>query len=301
MMKRDGSLVSLWQNGMPEYEPKNIPDTSTIYDVVIVGGGITGISTALLLQKAGKKCLIIEAKNLCFGTSGGTTAHLNTLLDTPYTTIIRNFGKEDAKLVAKACAEAIELIKSNIEEYKIDCEFEDVCAYLFSQTDDQTEELDEIHEACVEAGLDVSYSLSLPVNIEFKKAIEVIGQGKFHPVKYVYALAKVFEDMGGIILKQTRVNGADDTEGVTIETTNGNFRTANLIYATHIPPGVNLIHLRSESWRSYAMAFTTKNKKYPRDLIYDMYNPYHYIRSQKIDGKEYLIAGGDDHKTGEAE
>lgn len=300
MMQRDGARTSLWQNKMPVYQPVNDPDTSLIYDVAIVGGGITGISTAFRLQMAGKKCIVIEANNLCFGTSGGTTAHLNTLLDNPYTTIIKNFGKENAQLVAKATAEAIEFIKTNIDLYKIDCGFEDASAYLFSQTKDQTEELDEIYEACREVGLDVSYNLSLPVNIQFEKAIEVRGQGKFHPVKYVYALAKAFEDAGGIILQHTRVTGVEDTEGIRIETSNGNFRAANLIYATHIPPGINLLQLRCEAWRSYAMTFTTKNKNYPQDLVYDMYDPYHYIRSQKIDGKEYMIVGGEDHKTGEA-
>lgn len=301
MIQRDGANISLWQNGMAIYRPVNDPDSNLIYDVVIVGGGITGVSTGLLLQKAGKKCLIIEANNLCFGTTGGTTAHLNTLLDTPYTTIIRNFGKENASLVAKAAKGAIELIRANVEDYKIDCGLEEACAYLFSQTNEQTEELDEIHEACVDVGLDVSYNLSLPVDVEFEKAIEVRGQGKFHPVKYVYALAKAFEDAGGIILQQTRVNGIEDTDGITVETINGNFRTVSLIYATHIPPGVNLVHLRCEAWRSYAVAFTTKSRRYPRDLTYDMYDPYHYIRSQKMDGEEYLIVGGEDHKTGEAE
>ena len=301
MIQRDGSLISLWQHEIPVYKPQNDPDVRTIYDVAIIGGGVTGISTAFHLQRAGKKCIVIEATNLCFGTTGGTTAHLNTLLDTPYTRIIKNFGKEDAQLVAKATAEAIDLIKASMVENGIDCEFEDASAYLFSQTNDQTEELDEIYEACQEVGLDVSYNLSLPVNIDFEKAIEVRGQAKFHPVKYVYGLARAFEKAGGIILQKTRVTGTEDTEGITVETNNGNFRAANLIYATHIPPGVNLLQMRCEAWRSYVMSFTVKDEKYPQDLIYDMYDPYHYIRSQKIKGKEYLILGGEDHRTGENE
>ena len=297
MIQRDGNCTSLWQDDILVYKPENDPDTATIYDVAIVGGGITGISTALLLQKAGKKCIVIESYNLCFGTSGGTTAHLNTILDTPYTTIIKNFGKENAQLVARAAAEALDLIRSNISFYNIDCGFEEASACLFSQTREQTEELDEIYEACQEVGLDISYNLSLPVNIEFEKAVEVRGQGKFHPVQYVYALARAFEEAGGVIMQHCRVNGVQDTEGLTVETGNGNFRAANLIYATHIPPGVNLVHLRCAPWRSYAMAFTLKDKRYPDELVYDMYDPYHYIRSQKIGRKEFMIVGGEDHKT----
>jgi len=301
MIQRDGSCISLWQGEIPVYKPQNDPDLQAIYDVAIIGGGITGISTALHLQTAGKKCIVIEANNLCFGTTGGTTAHLNTLLDTPYTRIIKNFGKEDAQLVARATREAIDFIKTNIEQNKIDCEFEDASAYLFSQTKDQTEELDEIYEACQEVGLDVTYSLAVPVNVGFEKAIEVRGQAKFHPVKYVYALARAFEKAGGVILQHTRLNRVEDTEGITLQTDNGNFRATNLVYATHIPTGINLVHLRCAPWRSYATAFTLKNGAYPQDLAYDMYDPYHYIRSQKVNGKEYVIAGGEDHRTGESE
>jgi len=301
MIQRDGSRISLWQSEIPGYKPQNNPDTQAIYDVAIIGGGITGISTAFQLQTAGKKCIVIEANNLCFGTTGGTTAHLNTLLDTPYTRIIKNFGKENAQLVAKAAAEAIDLIKTNIEQHKIDCEFEDASAYLFSQTSEQTEELDEIYEACQEVGLDISYNLSLPVNIDFDKAIEVRGQGKFHPVRYVLSLAKAFEEAGGIIIQHCRVNNAEQNEKVDIETDQGKIKASALIYATHIPPGINLLHMRCAPYRSYAMAIRLKNNNYPDNLTYDMYDPYHYYRTQKVNGRNYLIAGGKDHKTAHEE
>ena len=104
-----------------------------------------------MLQEAGKKCIVLEANNLCFGTTGGTTAHLNTLLDTPYTTISKNFDKEKAKLVAQSVKEAIDLIRHNITTYKIDCGFEETDAFLFAQDEKQEKELEDIKEATVEA------------------------------------------------------------------------------------------------------------------------------------------------------
>src|SRR6478736_4744022 len=120
MINRDGACISLWQQHAKEFTSKN-QASAAYYDVAIAGGGITGITTALLLQKAGKKCIVFEAYNLCFGTTGGTTAHLNTLLDSPYTTLIKNFGKNNAKLDAQSTKEAIALIRSNIKTYNIDC------------------------------------------------------------------------------------------------------------------------------------------------------------------------------------
>jgi glycine/D-amino acid oxidase-like deaminating enzyme/nitrite reductase/ring-hydroxylating ferredoxin subunit len=300
MIARDGACVSLWQDSVTTFQSQN-NSAEKNFDVAIAGGGITGITTALLLQKAGKKCIVFEAYNLCFGTTGGTTAHLNTLLDNPYSTIIKNFGKENAQLVAQACKDAIALVKSNIDEYNIDCGFENASAYLFAQTDKQVKELKDIHDACREVNVKALYADKLPVDIEYKKAMIVDGQAKFHPVKYVHALAKAFEDAGGVILQQCRVEDIEENDQIQIVTTKGNFQSRFLIYATHIPPGVNLLHLRCAPWRSYAMAVTLKNNNYPNDLIYDMYDPYHYIRSQKINNKTYLIVGAEDHKTGHVE
>ena len=100
MIKRDGHNISLWQVSADEYRSKDEINSSIVYDVVIAGGGITGITTALLLQNAGMNCLVLEAHTLCFGTTGGTTAHINTLLDVSYSTIEKNFSKEKSKLVA---------------------------------------------------------------------------------------------------------------------------------------------------------------------------------------------------------
>ena len=144
MIKRDGINTSLWQDSVNEFgSPGNI-DSSVLYDVVIVGGGITGISTALLLQTAGMNCLLLEAHNLCFGTTGGTTAHINTLLDVPYSTIEKNFNKEKSKQMAASVTEAVNLIHDNINNYSIDCDYKTAVAILFAQDDKQRDELEKI-------------------------------------------------------------------------------------------------------------------------------------------------------------
>ena len=301
MIPRDGNTISLWQETVDQFNAQNTPGVNTEFDVAIVGGGITGVTTALVLQAAGKKCILFEAYNLCFGTTGGTTAHLNTLLENPYSTIIKDFGKENAQLVARACKGALELVRANIERYNIDCGFDYTSAYLFAQTEEQVSELEKIYDACAEVNVPTTYADTLPVNIDFKKAILVEKQAQFHPVKYVQALARAFENSGGVILQQCPVKDVKEDEPIELKTPKGSFRSRYLIYATHIPPGVNLLHLRCAPYRSYAIAVTLKDKKYPRELIYDMYDPYHYIRAQKIGDTTYLVVGGEDHKTGHVE
>jgi len=301
MILRDGKKTSLWQNAVDPYVPEKIIKKNVLYDVLIAGGGITGITTGLLLQEAGFNCIIVEAKNLCFGTTGGTTAHLNTLLDTTYPQMIKNFGKEKTIQVANGVKEAIALVRANIMQYEIDCSFSEANAYLFSQNEEQTKELEDILERSLEVGVEVASANSLELNIPFNKILRAVSQAKFNPVRYVYTLAKEFEKKGGQILINSRVTDVDNNDVVTITTTNGIFKAKNLIYATHIPPTVNLVHLRCAPYRSYATAFQLKKGGYPKELYYDMYDPYHYYRSQEIDGTQYMIVGGYDHKTGQEE
>ena len=297
MIKRDGSNASLWQDSVNEFASAGKINSSELYDVVIVGGGITGISTGFLLQNAGMNCLVLEANNLCFGTTGGTTAHINTLLDVPYSTIEKNFNKEKSRLMAASIKEAVSTIQDNVKKYNIDCGFKTASAILFAQDDKQKDELQKISEATNEAGVKNDFINEISIPINFLKAIQVPGQAKFNPVRYVHALAKQFEKAGGTIVQHCRVVSAAEGDNVQIETSRGKCKARFLIYATHIPPGVNLLHFRCIPYRSYAMAVTLKNNSYPDDLVYDMYDPYHYYRTQEVDGEKYFIAGGYDHKT----
>lgn len=300
-MKRDGAMQSLWQAGMDVYNAKNISLPTGVVDVVIVGGGITGVTTALLLQKSGLQCVVAEAHNLCFGTTGGTTAHLNTFFDTSYNEVIKDFGELDAQLMAASARQALNLFKHNVAEYNIDCGYEEKDGYLYAQDKEQWEELEEIYKASKKAGVDVMYADTIPIPVQFTKAIVYKAQAQIHPSKYVYGLAREFEKAGGVIMQNCTVTKVEEKGILVVETSAGDIKTKNVIYATHIPPGVNLLHFRNAPYRSYAMAVTLEDDNYPDALAYDMYDPYHYYRTQTIDGKKYLIVGGEDHKTGHEE
>ena len=296
MLERDGARASLWQTTTEKFSSPAI-NHNREFDVIIVGGGITGLATALILQEGGKRCAVIEAKSLCFGTSGGTTAHLNTFFDTPYPTIIQNFDKEKAARVAEAARDAVALIERNIGKYEIDCQFERAPAYLFAQTDKQIGELEDISKACNDLGVRNSLVDDIPWPLDCRRAMLVDDQAKFHPTRYVMGLARAFTGLGGVIIENCRVHPPNDDEPIEIATPAGKLKAEKLIFATHIPPGITYLNLRCAPYRSYAMAWKLKSDL-PGSLAYDMYDPYHYYRTQKIDDTNYLIAGGEDHKTG---
>jgi glycine/D-amino acid oxidase-like deaminating enzyme len=301
-MQRDGALTSLWQSSVPTYQTVAHKDPlPQDADVVIVGGGITGITTAYLLQQGGKKCVIVESHTLGFGTTGGTTAHINTFMDNPYNQVIKDFGEMNAQVLAQGAKQALELIEKNVQELKIDCEFIKLPGFIYAVDDDQQKQLDEIAEASNKVGVEMLTADTIPVPIPFVKSVTVPGQAQFNPVKYIYALAKAFEEAGGIIVQHCRVTKVDEAETKTVHTQLGEIKTPLVIYATHIPPGINLLHLRCAPYRSYAIAVKLEDEKYPEALAYDLYDPYHYFRTQEVNGELYLVAGGEDHKTAHEE
>jgi Glycine/D-amino acid oxidases (deaminating) len=299
-MYRDGARKSIWQEEIRKFPSE--ASLQELYDIAVVGGGITGISTALKLQQDGKKCILLEAANIGFGTTGGTTAHLNDFFDTTFKEAINDFGLDNAKLLANSGREAIGIIESNIQHFGIDCDFERKTGYLFALDEKQQKQLKDIVEGAAEVGHEMTYVEDIPFPIPFKEAVSIPDQAQFHPIKYIKGLCEAFVNLGGVILEDCRCESHDEqSDFVVLETSKGKFKAENVVYATHIPPGLSVLHIINSPYRSYALAFSLKDGKYPEDLGYDLIDPYHYYRVQEINGQKLLIAGGEDHKTGHEE
>lgn len=299
-MNRDGACRSIWQQSA-NFKPSNTSIPDRVYDVLIIGAGITGITTGYMLQRSGLKCIIAEARNIGFGTTGGTTAHLNTFFDSSYDDVISNFGEENAKLLSNAAKQSIQLIKDNISINSIDCDYKDREGYIFSVEEEQNKILDDLIEGTRKAGLPINLINDSPFPIPYLKIACIENQAQFNPMLYINALAKEFEKNGGVIVENCIVTSLDEAEVHTASTSLGNVRAKNAVYATHIPPGVNILHFRCAPYRSYVMAVKLKDNKYPEALGYDLCNPYHYYRTQDIGNEKFLIVGGEDHKTGHEE
>lgn len=293
---RDGGQLSPWQKrtgelaaGDSEHSPGGL------YDCLIVGGGITGLTAALLLQQAGKRTLLAEARAIGFGTTGGTSAHINTIADTSYSEAESAFGEEGAQLFAGAILEGLELIKYQSDSYGIACDYESKPGYIYAENDDQVKMLDDIYNGTLKVGVPVQYTATVPTTVPFKKALLFEGQAQFHPLKYLQGLQKAYLEAGGIVLEDTIIQDIQHENGVHIA---GDIRAKNVIYATHMPPNISLFNFECAPYRSYVLAVKLHSGRYPDALIYDMQEPYHYVRSHVIDGQELLLIGGADHKTG---
>ncbi|WGQ10665.1 FAD-binding oxidoreductase [Pedobacter gandavensis] len=147
---RDGANKSPWQQSAGkdmDQQEFGALEGNKIYDVLVVGAGITGITAALLLQRSGLSCLIAEAQQPGFGTTGGTSAHLNTFFDATYPEVENDFGKDAAKLLAQGGKEAFSMIQAFVKELDIDCGLEDKSAWLYAESEKESKQLQKILEA----------------------------------------------------------------------------------------------------------------------------------------------------------
>lgn len=299
---RDSTSTSPWQRNAEAAELKStVGDNhaAQVYDCLIIGAGITGITTALLLQRAGYACIIAEAQQPGFGTTGGTSAHLNTFFDATYPEVVSDFGEEAAKLLAQAGKEAFKMIENFVRELSIDCDLERKSGFLYSENEKESKQLQEILKAAKRSGISVEIASENLVPIPFDAMIRFEGQGQFHPLKYINGLLAEFLRLGGVLKENTRITESSFEDGAYIAQSNsGSIRAKKIVYATHIPPGLNLMSLRNAPYRSYVLGLKLKDGNYPDALVYDMQEPYHYFRTHVIDGEPYLLIGGEDHKTG---
>jgi glycine/D-amino acid oxidase-like deaminating enzyme/nitrite reductase/ring-hydroxylating ferredoxin subunit len=265
------------------------------FDVAIIGGGITGLTTAFLLKQAGKSVAVIDSHSIASGESGHTTAHLTELIDTRYYDVIAKFGKEKAKEVAAASHESIKKIKEIIEHLSISCDFKQIPGFLYTERKSDRSELKRELEALHQIGVHAKWENEAPLPFRTWGAIHLPNQASFHPRKYLLAIAEAIHGNGSHVFENTQAFEMIDGDPCQITCKAGRIIARDLIVTTHSPSANKvLLHTKLAAYRTYAVAGTLKHTPRLDALYWDTQDPYHYIRNQD----SVWIIGGEDHKTG---
>ena len=291
------STTSYWIASQPGHDYAPL-DADGEVDVAIVGGGITGVTAALLLARQGKRVALIEARRIGELDTGATTAHLTALLDTRYHTLISDFGEEGAALAAKSQRAAIDRIEAFVREEALDCEFARVSGYLYAEPGQDEKEVEKEAEAAKKVGLDARLVTNAPLPFPVARALEVGNQAQFHVLRYLRPLAERFVAAGGRIYERTRVTSIEDGQPCVVTTETGRvLRARDVVVATSAAVSNRFVlHTHVYAYRSYAIAMRVPSAS--SGLFWDVAEPYHYTRSQPCEGGQLLIVGGEDHKTG---
>ena len=279
-------------------------------EVLVIGGGISGLTTAYCLAKEGKQVVLIEDGILASGETGRTTAHITYALDDRYTEIEKTFDQETAKLAAESHNAAIEWIEKTVCQHDIDCHFKRIDGYLFLHPTDEKKTLLDEYEATKRAGLPTEMYKSVPFisDEDGKWCIRFPEQAQFHILIFMKGLAKAFTDAGGKIYTHTRAKNITkkgaEANGFTIA-------SDHIVVATNTPVN-DLVTMHTKQWpyRSYVIGAKVPKGALPYALWWDtgdmespwIAEPYHYVRLEEFDEAfDMLIAGGEDHRTGQAD
>lgn len=287
---------SLWTGSQPHINHPPLLDPLEV-DVAVVGGGITGLTTALLLQKQGRKVAVFENHLITHGETLQSSGHLTEVLDTSYADLISKFGKSSAELIARSQRVAIAEIECLVRENSIDCDFHRVPGYLYSETENaglarELEALRAIHVSAVPLE-------HAPLPFSTGTAIRIGYQAQVHPGKYLLGLAQAFTRLGGEIYENTRIIQVNDGTPCRLKTEKTTIQAAAVVIAAHVPLSQPIVlNTKIAAYRTYAIAAHLREPLAP-GLFWDTDEPYHYLRTfTDPEDRHYLIVGGEDHKTG---
>ncbi len=215
-------MESVWEKNLSGVKFDSLQGNKNT-DVLIIGGGIAGILCAYKLKKAGVDCILTEASKICGGITKNTTAKITVQHGAIFDQLIKDFGERKARLYLQAQIRGGEEYKSLCG--KIDCDYQTVDSYVFSLFD-QRKIIREV-EALNRLGIKAEFSDAGELPIKVQGAVRIKEQAQFHPLKFLYAIAKdlpIFEHTKVIALKPGKA-----------VTNRGEITCKKIIVATHFP------------------------------------------------------------------
>ncbi|ELC8350887.1 FAD-dependent oxidoreductase [Clostridium perfringens] len=256
-------------------------------DVLVIGAGIAGILTAYMLKKKGRDVVLIDAAEIASGNTKNTTAKITSQHDLIYSKLIAEFGEEKARQYAKANELAIKKYKEIIEDKRIECNFEEKSAYVYSLN--EVEVLKEEVEAAKNLGIDAEFVQEANLPFKIKGAVKFNNQAQFNPLKFLKGISNelvIYENTRALEIKENLV-----------VTSGGNITANNIVVATHYPimnaPGYYFMKMHQE--RSYVLAL--ENTSEIDGMYIDINKEGYSFRTYN----NLLLLGGISHRTGENE
>jgi glycine/D-amino acid oxidase-like deaminating enzyme len=280
--------------------PKLKEDAET--EVVIIGGGLAGLLSAYLLNKEGKKVIVVEKEAYENSITSYTTAFLTYIIDTALTDLRKMFGDDKARRIWQAHKDAIDEIEKIAKNENIDCEFTRIPEYMYANSDSEYQDLEQEHKSAKELGFDLTLRKENIFTFKNVGSLLIPEQAKFHPLKFVKALKEILEKKGVLIFENTEATDIQGDSPVVVEiqkeNEKGKITAQYSVMATYQPfKNPKELFAHKGMYISYVYEVEIPKGIIPEGLYQDQKNPYHYFRIDKAEGEhDRMILGGEDHR-----
>jgi glycine/D-amino acid oxidase-like deaminating enzyme/nitrite reductase/ring-hydroxylating ferredoxin subunit len=293
---------SIWTN-TSEFQNYPALKKNTSADVVIIGAGITGISTALLLGQTGLNVLVLESLKVGGGATAHSTGNLYFTIDRILSSLKSRYDTKTVRKVADSRLAAMNQIGEWVEQFSLDCDYREVPWILYSDYEDGCNKIEEEFETGTMAELPFLKAGSGEVPFPHREAIKLLHQKQMNPMKYVQQLAKAALRQNCKIFENTAVRSVErEKDRFILKTDQAEISARYVVHATHTPKGVKLVQTLLGPYREYGIACRLKVQQGDEGIFWGYHEEGKKIstRTYSNGGDHYLIVVGEPHKTGQA-
>ncbi len=296
--------VSWWVASTPATDYPPLPADGASADVVVLGAGIAGITTAYALAREGRSVVLLEADRVAAGVSGYTTAKVTVGHNLVYADLASRYDAGTAESYARSQSEALEWLCDTVEREGLDCELERLPSLVYTEMQSDRSEVESEVDAAGAAGLPATLVTDSSLPYDVVAGAQLADQAQFHPRKYLLGLVERFVAAGGRVFEQTRALDVDEEDGLcVVRTDSGDLRARDVVVATHYPfLDRGLLFARLAAYRDVVVSFELPEAQDPGVIAISTGSEpggTHSVRTAPYgDGQRLLIVTGGQFKTG---
>lgn len=291
------SRVSIWR-GTAEASAFPALQGQVEADVAVIGGGITGVTLAMLLSEAGKSVVVLEAHGVGSGATGNSTGNLYSVVSGGLHRIGIKWDRTVMAAVAESRTQAVERIEKTISRFALDCGFQRCGLHLYATTVARTSVVDREYDALKSLGIPAELTTEVATPLKAVRTLVVPNQAQFQPFAYVNALARHVATGQCRIFERSPVIEIDEGAHA-VKTARGMVIARDIVLATHTPKRRFLVQAEMQPHREYGIALSLPQVKLPPGVFWGIGDFTHSIRRFTAGDQEYLLVIGEEHATGQ--